>query len=179
MIRLFAALGLPEAIAQPLATRQSGLPGARWRPMESLHVTLRFFGAVTEDVAADLDAELAGLRAPALDLALDGVGCFGEGAAIDAVWAGLVQNPALDRLAQACEAAARRCGLRPDTRRYHPHVTLAYLRRPDPAAVAAWIQAHNLLRSPSFRAESFGLYSSWQGKAGSRYRLERTYRLGP
>ena len=79
--------------------------------------------------------------------------------------------------ADACEAAARRCGLKPETRRFHPHVTLAYLRRPDPPAVAAWIQANNLLRSPPFRAGAFGLYSSWQTKDGSRYRLERAYAL--
>ena len=56
-------------------------------------------------------------------------------------------------------------------------MTLAYLRRPDPAAVAAWIQANNLLRSPPFTVSAFGLYSSWLTQAGSRYRLERRYRL--
>jgi hypothetical protein len=28
--------------------------------------------------------------------------------------------------------------------------------------VAAWIQANNLLRSPPFRVDRFGLYSSWR-----------------
>lgn len=177
MIRLFAALGLPDAIALPLIARQAGLSGARWRPRESLHVTLRFFGDIAEDLAADLDAELAAIAATRLELTLAGVGCFGEGEAIDAIWAGVSENPALNHLAHACEVAAQRSGLRPDTRRYHPHVTLAYLRRPDPVAVAAWIQSHNLLRSPPFEALSFGLYSSWSGKEGSRYRLERSYPL--
>lgn len=177
MIRLFAALSLPTEIAGPLVARQFGLPGARWRPAESLHITLRFFGEIAEDVAADLDMALDAVQAPAFELALGGAGCFGEGQAIDAVWAGVAENPALRRLAQACETAARRAGLKPETRRYHPHVTLAYLRRPNPEAVAAWIQTHNLLRSLVFRAESFGLYSSWRGGDGSRYQLERAYRL--
>lgn len=179
MIRLFAALSLPPEIAEPLMARQSGLPGARWRPRESLHVTLRFFGEIPEDVAADLDAQLAALAEPDFDLVLEGVGCFGEGRSIEAVWAGVADNEALSRLARACEAAARRAGVKPDSRRYHPHVTLAYLRRPDPSAVAAWIQSHNLLRSPPFRAGAFGLYSSWLGRKGSGYRLERSYRLTP
>jgi len=177
MIRLFAALSLPPPIVLALTERQNGLVGARWRPPESLHITLRFFGEVAEDVAADLDAELAGLERSAFDLELQGAGCFGEGAQIDAVWAGVVGNPALNRLARSCEAAARRAGLKPETRRYHPHVTLAYLRRPDPLAAADWIAAHNLLRSPAFRVGAFGLYSSWLGKAGSCYRLERSYPL--
>ena len=59
MIRLFAAIPAPPEIAEGLKRRQQGLPGARWRPAEHLHVTLRFFGEVSEPVAADLDAELA------------------------------------------------------------------------------------------------------------------------
>ncbi len=177
MIRLFAALRLPPDIALALGERQSGLMDARWRPRESLHVTLRFFGHVTEPVAADLEVELAALAGRGFELALDGVGCFGEGAHIEAVWAGVAASPGLGRLARACEMAARRASLKPDTRRYHPHVTLAYLRRPDPIAVAGWIQSNNLLRSPTFWIEDFGLYSSWQSREGSHYRLERVYSL--
>jgi 2'-5' RNA ligase len=177
MIRLFAALPLPPDIAGALAARQSGLSGARWRPPESLHVTLRFFGDLAEDRAADLDAELAEIEAPPLELELRGAGCFGEGDQIHAVWAGVVENPVLNRLARTCETAARRAGLKPDTRNYRPHVTLAYLRRPDPAAVAGWIQSHNLLHSPTFRADEFNLYSSWRTAEGSLYRCERTYPL--
>jgi 2'-5' RNA ligase len=179
MIRLFAGLGLPSEITTPLGERQGGLKGARWRAPESLHVTLRFFGEIPEDVAADLDAELAGVASPAFSLGLEGAGCFGEGRDINAIWAGVTASADLGRLAHACEAAARRCGLKPETRRYHPHVTLAYLRRPDPMAVAAWIQTNNLLRSPSFPVERFGLYSSWLGREGSRYQLERVYELDP
>jgi 2'-5' RNA ligase len=179
VIRLFAALGLPPEIALSLGEHQGGLKGARWRPPESLHVTLRFFGEISEDVAADLDAELAGVASPSFSLDLEGVGCFGEGRDINAVWAGVAESAELARLAHACEAAARRCGLKPDTRRYHPHVTLAYLRRPQPMAVAAWIQANNLLRSPAFPIEHFGLYSSRLGREGSRYQRERVYEFDP
>ena len=69
-------------------------------------------------------------------------------------------------------------GLRPDRRRYRPHVTLAYLRRPDPAQVAHWIQANNLLKSPPLRIDRFGLFSSHQTKEGSVYELEAEHRLG-
>lgn len=177
MLRLFAALAAPEEIGEALVRRQQGLPGARWRPLEALHVTLRFFGEVREDVADDLDSELAGVSGPPLDLTLEGAGAFGEGQDIHAVWAGVAENPALHQLAARCERAARKAGLKPETRAYRPHVTLAYLRRPDPAQVAAWIQSHNLLKSPPFVVDRFGLYSSWRTSDGSRYRLEREYPL--
>lgn len=177
MIRLFAAIAVPEDIAQELIVRQDRLPGARWRPAEALHITLKFVGDVPENVAADLDAELTTFGGGPLDLQLQGVGAFGEGAEIHAVWAGVAPNDGLNHLARSCEIAARRTGRKPETRTYKPHVTLAYLRRPNPADVAAWIQENNLLRTTPFRATSFGLYSSWQSDAGSWYRLEREYPL--
>jgi 2'-5' RNA ligase len=177
MIRLFAALPVPEEIGLALARRQQGVEGARWRPPEALHVTLRFFGEIREDVARDLDAELAGLRADPFEIAFEGAGAFGEGPDIHAIWAGVAENPALTRLARACETAARRVGLKAETRRYRPHVTLAYLRHAAPTEVAAWIQANNLLKSPPVRVGSFGLYSSFLGSEGAHYRLEAEYPL--
>ena len=175
MIRLFAALAIPPEIAEGLVRRQTGLADARWRPTEAFHITLRFFGDITETIAADLDVELAKVTVRPLDLELTGAGAFGEGRDIHAVWAGVEDNPTLNLLNKACEGAARRAGLEPDGRRFRPHVTLAYLRRPNPADVAQWIAANNLLHSPTFRVETFGLYSSWQTHEGSRYRLERSY----
>ena len=177
MIRLFAALSLPDEIAQGLARRQTGLPGARWRPREALHVTLRFFGEVKNDVAADLDAALAEVVGEPLELVLSGVGHFGEGDQTHAVWAGVEENATLRRLAARCESAARSVGLEPEKRRYRPHVTLAYLRHADPLKVAAWEQANNLLKSPPFTVERFGLHSSWLSQDVSRYDLERDYPL--
>lgn len=177
MIRLFAAISIPPEIAEGLAPRQDGLPDARWRPLEAFHITLRFFGDLAENVAADLDAELAVVASEPMALELEGVGAFGEGHEIHAIWAGVAEDADLRHLARRCETAARRAGLKPDTRVYKPHVTLAYLRRPNPAQVAAWIAENNLLKSPPFRATSFGLYSSWRTDEGSRYRLEREYPL--
>jgi 2'-5' RNA ligase len=177
MIRLFAAIALPDGIAEGLERRQHGLPGASWRPNEAFHVTLRFFGEVDERTADDIDTELSVVASGALTLELAGVGAFQEGDDISAVWSGLAENPPLRQLAARCETAARRAGLAPDTRTWKPHVTLAYLRRPEPPRVAAWIQSHNLLKSPPFLVTRFGLYSSWLGDEGSRYRLEREYLL--
>lgn len=178
MIRLFTAIAIPAEIGDHLLPRQHGIEGARWRPRDAFHVTLKFLGDVQETTAADLDEELRGITAPALELELQGVGHFGEGVEIHAVWAGLAENRDLRHLAKAHEAAARRAGPKPETRVYTPHVTLAYLKRPPVPEVADWIQANNLLRSPAFRIDRFGLYSSWRTHEGSAYRLEAEYPLG-
>lgn len=177
MIRLFAALPVPDDIAAVLARRQQGLPRARWSPAEDLHITLRFFGEVQETVAADLDAALATLAMKSFEVALEGVGAFGDQDHMRAVWAGVADSEPLRRLAGRCETIAKRCGLKPETRTFRPHVTLAYLHYTPEARAAAWVQGHNLLRSPPWRARSFGLYSSWRSTEGSRYELERSYPL--
>jgi 2'-5' RNA ligase len=177
MIRLFAALSLPDEVGAALTRRQGGVEGARWSPREALHVTLRFFGDIREDLARDLDAELLALSARPFEVTLSGVGAFGEGPDIHVLWAGVETTESLSRLAKACESAARRVGLKPDTRIYRPHVTLAYLRHADPAEVAAWIQANSLMKSPPIRVERFGLYSSFLGSEQAHYRLEADYPL--
>lgn len=177
MIRLFAAIHIPEDIAEPLLDRQDGIPGADWRDMDAFHITLRFFGDIPENQADDLDAELSTITSPPFAVELAGAGAFGEGEKIHAVWAGVAESSLLHQLHGRCETAARRAGLAPETRLYKPHVTLAYLKRPEPPKVAEWIQANNLLKSPPFGVDRFGLYSSHQTKDGSVYRLERGYRF--
>jgi RNA 2',3'-cyclic 3'-phosphodiesterase len=177
VIRLFAAVAIPQEVGEGLIRRQQGLPGARWRPADSLHITLRFFGDVAESVADDIDSALAGVTGEAMTLRLAGVGAFENGEP-RAVWAGVEQSEPLERLAARCETAARRAGLAAERRAWRAHVTLAYLRRADPRRVAAWLQGHNLMKSPAFEVDAFGLFSSRLGDEGSHYRLERSYRLG-
>jgi RNA 2',3'-cyclic 3'-phosphodiesterase len=177
VIRLFAAIPIPHDIGELLAERQMFVEEARWRDLESLHITLRFFGQVKENLAEDLALELERAGSGPFELSLTGAGCFGEGDKIHSIWAGVAPSNALSQLAARCEAAARRAGLEPETRNFMPHVTLAYLKRPDEAEVAAWIGRNNLLKTPSFKVERFGLYSSWPGETGSRYELEHHYRL--
>ncbi len=177
MIRLFAAVPVPEGIGEALLARADGVPGARWRPLEALHVTLRFYGEVSNPAAAELDEALAAIRCAPFELALQGAGVFGDADHMRAVWAGVAESPALRQLAARCETVARRTGLAAEKRTYRPHVTLAYLKRAEPAKVATWVQGNNLLKSPPWRVGGFGLYSSWSGPDGSRYDLERWYPL--
>src|SRR5579872_6315554 len=101
MIRLFAAVPMPEAIGQALASRQRGIEAARWSLPGDLHLTLRFFGELREDVARDLDAELAALRRRPFAIRLQGVGTFREGADVHAAWAGVAPSEPLTHLARA------------------------------------------------------------------------------
>jgi len=179
-LRLFAALEIPDDVAERLMALMRGVPGANWRPRENLHLTLRFFGDVMEPVADDLDADLAtiGERTPAFDLTLKGAGTFG-GADPHSLWIGAADNLTLSKLAADCERASRRIGLKPEAHKFTPHVTLAYLRGGiDLSRVHAFESRLGLFEAPPFRVDRFALYSSVTRKsAPSLYRLEADYPL--
>jgi 2'-5' RNA ligase len=178
-LRLFAALALPDHVAERLLALMKGVPGAKWRPRANLHLTLRFFGDVAEPVAEDLDAELesATRGVGPFELRLKRAGSFG-GAAPHALWIGAEQSEPLIQLAAACERAARRVKLKPEPHKFTPHVTVAYLSGAPLDRVQAFEQRLALFETPAVRVESFGLYSSVTRKsAPSLYRLEAEYPL--
>ena len=180
-LRLFAAFALPDEVTDRLMALQTrGVPGARWRPRENLHLTMRFFGEVTEPVAEELDAALeeVTLRSKRFTIELKGAGTFG-GADPHTLFVKVSPNPALEKLAADCERAARRVGLKPEARRFTPHVTIAYLNGSDLRRVQAFETAHGLFAAPPFVAAELGLYSSFSKQnAPSLYRLEASYPLG-
>ena len=178
-LRLFAALEIPDDVAERLIALMRGVPGAKWRAREHLHLTLRFFDEVQEPAAADLDAALeeVGQGTAPFELQLHGAGFFG-GADPHALWAGTAPNAALKALAADCERAARRCGLKAEARKFTPHVTLAYLKGAMLERVIAFEKRVALFQSRPWLADNFVLFSSHIRKnAPSLYREEEVYPL--
>ena len=175
-MRLFAALAIPDAVAQGMMLIQGGVPGARWARREQLHLTLRFIGEVDGRDAAMIDDALAGIRAPAFDLQLHGVGQFG-GQKTHALWAGVRKNEMLEHLQRKVDSAIRRVGQPQDAHKFTPHVSLARLRRPEGGKVLDWLTHHALYTSAEFAVDAFCLFSSKLTPDGSIYRAEEDYPL--
>lgn len=180
-LTLFAALAVPDGAAERMLALDAGrVPGANPRPRQNLHLTLRYFGDVQEPRIEALDEALSeiALRRSGFDVELNGPGAFG-GADPHALILTVANNPSLMALAADCERAARRAGMKPEGRKYTPHVTLAYLAGASVSDVMAFQRKHALMKPIRFRADAFGLYSSWTKKsAPNLYRLEALYELG-
>ena len=174
MLRLFVGLEIPETVRTHLTLLCGGVPGARWTEPGNFHLTLRFIGEVSEDVAADVDAALAHIQAPAFALVLEGVGQFG-GAKARQLWAGVAHNEALTHLQAKCESALTRIGLEPEGRKFTPHVTLARLKEAPMPRVTRFLEEYALFRATVFPVTRMVLFASHQGRSGVVYEPLRCY----
>ncbi|MBO6782645.1 MAG: RNA 2',3'-cyclic phosphodiesterase [Alphaproteobacteria bacterium] len=177
MIRLFAAFALPEDLRLRLSGLRGQIPGARWVPAENMHVTLRFVGEVDAHTADDVHDALERIEGEPPELRVEGVGRFESRGRVRALWAGVARTEALMAFQARIEAACQRAGLAPETRRFHPHVTLARCRDTSVARVAPFLEEHAAFAAPAFRPDSFVLYSSTLGRSGPAYMPEVEYPL--
>lgn len=175
-LRLFLAIPLPAPVADRLLALEADVPGASWRTAEQYHLTLRFIGEVDEATARDIDTEVGRIIAAPFEIALEGVGSFG-GREPGALWAGVSDSPALIQLASSCETASRNAGLPAESRRYKPHVTIAYLNGTRDIEVAHFLSDTAAFRTAPFIVDHFCMYSSRATRSGSHYTEEAVYPL--
>jgi len=173
--RLFAALDLPADVRASLAAWGHAAAGAagdalRAVPEANLHLTLAFLGAREEEQAEAIGALVTGCAEPAGTLSLG-----------DALWLpprrpGVLAiavdeeegGDTLGFLQRAVvEALVAGAALRPETRPFCAHVTVARVRarrrlRPREVALSAPPRA-------TFRPPSLSLYRSRTGPGGARY----------
>jgi 2'-5' RNA ligase len=177
MPRLFIAVDLPGDAKGRLAELAGGLPGADWIEPERYHLTLRFLGDVESPATDDLRQALSALRARSFYLTLRGLGVFPLRGDPETLWVGADRNEALRSLRNKVESLLVRNGQAPETRKFHPHVTLARVRGSRPDWVGAYVAGHSLFSAPEIPVQSFSLFSSRLTPDGSVYTLEREYPL--
>ena len=176
MLRLFVGIEFPPELKLRLSLLCCGMPGAKWLDPGNFHLTLRFIGEITEDLAADVDASLAQLWARRFTLQLAGTGVFG-GNRPHSLWVGVERHPELLGLRDKIEKALVRVGLMPEGRRFAPHVTLARLRDPALDMLGQFLAAHAQFRADPLPVEHFSLVASFPTKAGSVYEDQADYPL--
>ena len=179
MPRLFIALPVPEDISGELTRLQSGVPDARWVPLENLHVTLCFAGDVQGGTMRDLEEELSDIAGPRFPVTIAGVEQFSTGKQPRALVALVEKSDRLGWLQQKVSTVARNCGIEVERRKFRPHVTLA--RFPNGAEtghhIAQFMASFSTFRAGPWIADHFALYSSRQGGSGRIYTEEAAYDL--
>jgi 2'-5' RNA ligase len=179
MQRLFAAIELPDSVKDQLMALGAGLPGAKWRKRDQLHLTLRFIGEVHGGVARDVDEALACVRAPNFSIALRGIGHFGDRKRPRILWTGVDSSESVRFLNERIERALIRIGLEPERRKFKPHVTIAKLSGTRMHQVEHFEAEHLTFATAPFQVDKFTLFSSFLASDGAIYTPEADYGLEP
>lgn len=178
MYRLFVAIDLPEEVKKMIRALREELPGARWVPLEQLHLTLRFIGEADEALYQRIKNILGAVRGGPFRMALQGIGHFPPGRHPRVLWVGMEENEPLLKLQHNVELALIAAGLAPEERRFSPHITIARLKETPVNMVLACEENHFALRTDYFPVEDFHLYSSTLTGSGAIHRREASYPLG-
>ena len=176
MHRLFAAIRPPENIRDLLVDAMDDSPELGWVNEDNLHLTLRFIGDVERPLANDIADSLSQLHVPPFDLRISGLGSF-ERRNGGAVWAAVDPRRPVMELAAKVDRACVQAGLEPESRSFHPHITLARWNRRSADAARAYEQRNSGLCSPAFRVDSFVLFESHLSRHGAHYEQVATYTL--
>ncbi|MGI9480146.1 MAG: RNA 2',3'-cyclic phosphodiesterase [Hyphomicrobiaceae bacterium] len=174
MPRLFSGIELPADIREDLQRLQQPLPSTRWLQPENLHITLRFLGDVAPPVGREFAANLASITFDPFPIRLIGLETFG-GDAPRVLFAAVEPSPALLDLARVHESAARRAGVKPESRKFTPHVTLARLQAPRIEPIARYLSRLGGFTSQPFLVSRFVLFSSKPNTGGGPYVVEQAF----
>jgi 2'-5' RNA ligase len=176
---LFVALDPP---AKALTHLRERLPQSaerlRWTDPAQWHLTLTFCGEVDERTAERLAERLsrAAARHQPMTVKLAGAGAFSRPARAQALWVGLAgDTEALGKLAASTNAAARRCGIDVETRRFRPHLTIA--RASPPMDLRHVVSALSSYDGPDWTATDLHLVRSTLGAHTVHERIH-TWPLG-
>jgi 2'-5' RNA ligase len=190
-VRLFAALDPPDPVRRTLAARQAGLrrdagrhaEEVRFTPVDRLHLTLQFLGAVPEERVGAVREAVAAAAAGARTLRLEvrGAGGFPDSRRPRVVWLGIEGDT--EGLALLAADLGRRLaplGFPPDGRPLAPHVTVGRSRsgRGAPGLGGAIAGARAAPGLP-WRAEELCLVRSHLSPGGARHEVLDRFPLGP
>lgn len=171
-MRVFAALPLPSAVVSSLdsvlAPARRAFPGLRWVSAGGFHVTLHFFGEVSEAGVAALHRVFddPDLQVPAIPARLGKIGQFPPRGNPRVLWVGLERGePEMRAYWSLFEKKISPLGWTPDERGFSAHITVA---RAGKSAIAG---GDTIVEIPGtdFFVEECVLFQSILGRDGAQY----------
>jgi 2'-5' RNA ligase len=139
MWRVFIAIELPHDVRARLAKHidnlRSAMPEVRagWSREQNLHLTLKFLGdiPVTNVEQLSAAASIAASRVEPFEIVVEGCGVFPPKGQPRVLWIG-IDDPSekLTELYHALEEECAKAGFAREPRTFHPHLTIARLRKP-------------------------------------------------
>jgi RNA 2',3'-cyclic 3'-phosphodiesterase len=150
---------------------EPALPRASWTRPQAWHLTLKFLGEIDDGAAVRFGEAIeasAALEAEVVSRGAIVLPSDGRARVLGVGFAPGLGLSSLARLAAKAEEAAVDIGVAPDARPFHPHVTLARLRSPWPAAaVRSFRDEVDRWAFPAWPVRSCVLYRSRLDPSGA------------
>lgn len=182
VIRLFVGLPLPGSLAGELEEVAQSFRdvGARPIPARNLHLTLRFLGnrpAEEEEAIRTALADSVNEHGP-FSMVFGQLGAFSSVRRARVVWVGIEEGVAqLTALQRDVEDHLRRIGFEKDER-FHPHVTIARMRRPGDVSSALERAPAGRVAGERVAVDRVVLFRSDLLPSGAEYSVVGDFALG-
>lgn len=158
--RLFIAIDPPQAVRRKISSICRGPEYVRWMSEEQIHLTIRFIGEADGLLLDSICSELSKLEIRSFRLKVKGVGHFPPRGEPKVIWAGLTESASLIKMYGKISSSLAECGIKRESRKFAPHITLGRVRGGAAVEIARYLEAHHNFRSDSFGVNCFHLYTS-------------------
>lgn len=183
-LRLFIAIKLDDqAIIDKITRLQHDLLTAKLRAKyvepENLHITLKFIGEVTPEVAERIAKSLREIQGNQFEIEFYGIGAFPSLSRPRVLWIG-VRNGAsqLETLAESIEATlSRKVRIKRSEKSFHPHLTIARVKGRLTLDAKKILEAHREDIFGQIKAREFLLMKSTLTPRGPIYNVVEKYEL--
>ena len=140
-------------------------------PLQNLHLTLYFLGATQPDqvsaIANAMEASVA--HEGAITATLRGLGVFPNERRPSVVWVGLADQGRLSTVQKRLRSPLETLGFELSGQLWHPHVTVARVKRQPPPGFRSVIRDHRHGRYGVLRVDSLDLLRSQLRPSGAVY----------
>lgn len=184
-MRTFIAIDLDPNLKDRIALLVQKLERAnrnvKWITRDSMHLTLKFLGEITEDQASEVRERLKSTtgRHHAFELSLKGTGTFPPGSRNPRVlWTGVEPSPELAALHQEIEENLAGAGFPREERAFHPHLTLGRVRAGHQTqTLLCELDSWKEFKFGSMTAAKLTFFQSTLTPDGARYSILSEYHL--
>jgi len=176
--RVFCAVELPAEVRAGLEDHVARLrkevpdAAASWSRVENIHLTLKFFGNVEVKQIARISeaAERVVKQFSTFQIAVGETGVFPRASRPQVLWIG-VSDPSgqLSALQERFENECAAEGFPKEDRAYHPHLTIARLRKPEGARQLADAHLRMKFETIEIGLKELVVFRSELSPKGSRY----------
>ncbi len=176
-MRTFIAVDLDPEIKKALSAfilrlKKAGPEGTSWARETGMHLTLKFLGEIDESKSESISRIMDATVQPEKPFRLQfrGTGCFPNARFPRVLWVGTAPSAELDGLTSRLEAGLAAIGFDPESRPFHPHLTVGRVR--SASKVRDAVTELELQRNADFGTMTVGkitFFKSVLGPGGAEY----------